>query len=297
MINPSELQERDEIYHLSLSQGTRDYLAGVVSGLGKVFAGHPFDTIKVRVQSGNYRNSWDALKTTVRMEGLLSLYQGMLPPLCMVCFVGGVLFYFNGRIRTLIQPDPTIPLTYSQMFLAGGGAGLVVGLVVTPPEVVKLHLQVINRKVEVKPPMHDLIRRIGPMNLFAGCTPTLIREVGTFGLFFPLNEYFKRRLGAYQNKDPSNLSIPSRILAAGTGGILCWLPCYPIDQIKSRMQLRGAHYYTGMVDCALDIYRTEGVRRGFFKGLSPCLTRAFPAYAAQFILYEQVAGWLNRYCL
>jgi solute carrier family 25 carnitine/acylcarnitine transporter 20/29 len=120
--------------------------------------------------------------------------------------------------------------------------------------------------------------------------------MGTFGLFFPLNEYFKRQIGAYQGRDPGSLGVPARILAAGTGGILCWLPCYPIDQIKSRIQLRGRGHYSGMASCAWDIYKTEGIRHGFFKGLAPCLTRAFPAYAAQFILFEQAVGYLNRHC-
>eukprot|EP00759_Apiculatamorpha_spiralis_P034655 PhF_6_TR35727/c0_g1_i1/m.51877/K15109/SLC25A20_29, CACT, CACL, CRC1; solute carrier family 25 (mitochondrial carnitine/acylcarnitine transporter), member 20/29 len=278
-----------------ISRGTRDYLAGVASGFGKVFAGHPFDTVKVRVQSGKFENSIEALVKTVRHEGPLALYQGMVPPLCMVCFVGGILFYCNGKIRSLIQPDPTVPLTYSQMFVAGGGAGLIVGIVVTPPEVVKLHLQIINKKKETKPPITALMKKIGFRNMFAGGQPTIIREIGTFGLFFPLNEFFKSKLGAMQNKRPSDLGIGSRIFAAGMGGILCWLPCYPIDQVKSRMQLRGVGYYPNMIACAKDIYQTEGLRHGFFKGLTPCLTRAFPAYAAQFILYEHVAHFLDPY--
>jgi len=287
-------QEGTTLVHLS--QGQRDYIAGLISGFGKVFAGHPFDTIKVRVQSGNFRNSVDAVVKTVKLEGPLTLYQGMLPPLCMVCFVGGILFYVNGRIRSWIQPNPTIPLTYRDMFLAGGGAGFIVGLVVTPPEVVKLNLQVINQKCEAKPPILELIKRIGFRNMFSGCTPTVIREIGTFGIFFPTNEFFKRRIAHYQDRSPSTLNIPSRVLAAGMGGIVCWLPCYPIDMVKSRMQLRGRGHYSGMLSCATDIYRTEGVRRGFFKGIGPCLIRAFPAYAAQFILFEQTVGYLNTYC-
>eukprot|EP00760_Papus_ankaliazontas_P014503 PhM_4_TR16089/c1_g2_i1/m.38548/K15109/SLC25A20_29, CACT, CACL, CRC1; solute carrier family 25 (mitochondrial carnitine/acylcarnitine transporter), member 20/29 len=282
--------------HLTLSKGTQNYLAGVVSGLGKAFTGHPFDTVKVRVQSGNYTNSIDAFVKTVRNEGPLALYNGITPSLTTVCFVGGILFYANGQIRRFIQPDPNAQLTYTQMFMSGSGAGFVVGACVTPLEVVKLRLQVINRCSEAKPPLPKLIRQIGWRNMYAGSAPTIIREMGTFGLFFPTNELLKRRLAERQGlSGPSDLTIPYRILAAGFGGILCWLPCYPIDQIKSKMQLEG---YRGnsMWRVARDIYRTEGLRHGFFKGITPCLTRAFPAYAAQFILFDHMAAFLDKNC-
>lgn len=49
-----------------------------------VLAGHPFDTVKVRVQTaphGKFKGPLDCLLTTVRREGALAVYKGVAPPL------------------------------------------------------------------------------------------------------------------------------------------------------------------------------------------------------------------------
>ena len=75
-------------------------LCGVAGGLGKVVTGHPFDTVKSRVQSGAFANSRQALSETFRKEGVAAFYQGVLPPCVSVGIVSGMLFYVNGRIRS-----------------------------------------------------------------------------------------------------------------------------------------------------------------------------------------------------
>ena len=62
----------------------KGFLAGIVSGITKLLVGHPFDTIKVRLQidgSGIYKGPWDCFAKTVRREGLFALYKGATPPL------------------------------------------------------------------------------------------------------------------------------------------------------------------------------------------------------------------------
>ncbi|KAL7410244.1 mitochondrial carrier domain-containing protein [Mrakia frigida] len=59
------------------------FAAGVCSGLTKLSVGHPFDTIKTRMQCaplGTYRGAVDCLLQTVRREGPLALYKGASPP-------------------------------------------------------------------------------------------------------------------------------------------------------------------------------------------------------------------------
>lgn len=60
------------------------FIAGILSGVTKLLIGHPFDTIKVRLQvSGDrFNNSvTNCVRTTVRKEGLRALYKGGSPPL------------------------------------------------------------------------------------------------------------------------------------------------------------------------------------------------------------------------
>ena len=60
---------------------------------------------------------------------------------------------------------------------------------------------------------------------------------------------------------------------------------YLVDVIKNRIQAApdtNPPRYSGMLDAAKAIYRTDGWR-AFFSGFTPCFMRAFPANAACFV--------------
>ena len=60
-------------------------VAGVASGITKLTVGHPFDTVKVRLQieglNGRFKGPFHCLWLTLRQEGLRGLYKGATPPL------------------------------------------------------------------------------------------------------------------------------------------------------------------------------------------------------------------------
>ena len=297
----------------TLPSVAKEYLAGAISGLGKVGAGHPFDTIKSRVQAGRFATPREALVRTVRDEGPLALYQGCSMPTVNVCFVGGIVFSTNSAIKAWLQPDPNIRLTYKEMFIAGCGAGVVTGFAANPIEIIKVHLQVTNRKAAVdgttaaaaaEKTIVPLIRRVGIRQLLGcGLDVTIIREIGTFGVFFPLNEYLKELMVVARDGNNKNLGSPlpvsMRVVAAWVAGVVCWFPCYPIDVVKTRIQHARATMepgskplYSGALHCAQVLYKQEG-GAVFWRGLSPCLLRAGPAYSAQYILYEFASARLK----
>ena len=57
------------------------FLPGALSGLVSVLLGHPFDTVKIRVQTRMYTNSTDCFKQTFYKEGIAGLYRGALAPI------------------------------------------------------------------------------------------------------------------------------------------------------------------------------------------------------------------------
>jgi len=62
----------------------REFIAGQSSGWGLIVAGHPFDTLKVRLQSeglhGRFKGPIHCLADTVRNEGVIGFYKGALGP-------------------------------------------------------------------------------------------------------------------------------------------------------------------------------------------------------------------------
>ena len=80
--------------------------------------------------------------------------------------------------------------------------------------------------------------------------------------------------------------------------MMTWASAYPLDVVMSRMQAQGAQtkfqdQRRGMVWHVRDMYRKEGAR-AFFKGMAPCILRAFPVNAVIFLVYEQTMNqsWL-----
>jgi solute carrier family 25 carnitine/acylcarnitine transporter 20/29 len=343
--------------------GLRDYTAGVISGVGKVFAGYPFDFVKGRVQTGMYPCSRTAVRQIMLLEGPRAFYQGASTPTIGVCAMGGVVFYVNGAVRRWLG-DSRGTQKIQHDFIAGCAGGFAVGLLVNPLEVLKLRMQVLQRTAAWgglasashleggNAPKNSALNSSrssssssknahltpnAPVGLLATARSlsgrqwaaawhlTLYREMCTFGLFFPVNEYLRGALLRRQRRSSTAadaadaghdepLSIPSRVLAAGLAGILGWLPCYPADVVKSRVQAgivgttadQSASSVAGgcgmagsekgvlrpsqvQVPCARsvarELYRAEGWR-GFARGLGPCLVRAFPAYGAQYMLFE-----------
>jgi solute carrier family 25 carnitine/acylcarnitine transporter 20/29 len=126
----------------------RGILSGTCSGITKLIVGHPFDTIKVRLQVDNtkrFGGPLDCLKQTINKEGLIrGLYKGYQPPLVGWTIIDSVLWGSLIQYRTILQSSNpnNSPLSLTQHAVAGMLAGWTSVIVVTPIEQVKARLQV-----------------------------------------------------------------------------------------------------------------------------------------------------------
>jgi len=309
-------------HHKSFLQqyGIDEFSCGCLGGIGKVLAGHPFDTVKGRMQYGGYgKTPFEVVKTTFQHEGMRGFYRGLVPPCVAVGFVSGTLFFVNGRVRKFIQPDyphNKEPLTYLQMLFAASCGGAAVGCVVTPFEVLKVNRQIASSSSasatsSSSTTISGIINNpngFGLRGLYCGFGATLIRESGTFGFFFPINEFLRAQVINWRNSSSNNSTITNnnttslpiylRVLCAGTSGMICWFPFYPIDQIKTRIQTQsfsGASSTRKMLSMteAFRQLMKEGGVRVMYRGLTPCLVRAFPAYSAQYTTFETALHWVR----
>lgn len=124
----------------------KDLCAGTLGGAGQLVVGHPFDTIKVKLQSQpaplpgqppKFAGAMDAVKQTLAAEGPRGLYKGMGAPLATVAAFNAVLFSVRGQMETLLRSEPGVPLTINQQVICGAGAGLAVSFMACPTELIK----------------------------------------------------------------------------------------------------------------------------------------------------------------
>jgi solute carrier family 25 (mitochondrial carnitine/acylcarnitine transporter), member 20/29 len=63
-------------------------------------------------------------------------------------------------------------------------------------------------------------------------------------------------------KSTKELGMPSLMLAGGLGGLAFWTFVYPMDVIKSKIQMQSLSplEYKGILDCGRKVVATEGVK-------------------------------------
>ncbi|XP_051117518.1 mitochondrial carnitine/acylcarnitine carrier-like protein [Andrographis paniculata] len=285
----------------------KDLASGTVGGAAQLVVGHPFDTIKVKLQSQpapspgqlpKYSGAIDAVKKTIAAEGTGGLYKGMGAPLATVAAFNAVLFTVRGQMETLLRSAPGAPLTVDQQFVAGAGAGVAVSFLACPTELIKCRLQAQSALASSGPgtlavkyggPM-DVARQVlqsegGARGLFKGLFPTMAREVPGNAAMFGVYEAVKQYIAG--GTDTSSLGRGSQILAGGVAGAAFWMLVYPTDVVKSVIQVDDYKNpkFSGSWDAFRKIVKSEGVK-GLYKGFGPAMARSVPANAACFLAYE-----------
>ncbi|KAG9290464.1 hypothetical protein G9A89_002439 [Geosiphon pyriformis] len=303
---------------IKISPYLQEMMAGTMGGVAQVAVGFPFDTIKVHLQTQpeppKYRNAMHAFKTIVREEGLRGLYKGATSPLMGIGFCNAVLFSTNGFFRRLIQGEDRMRiLSLTEIATAGALTGAIIAFFSCPQELLKVKMQTQNQKMLIgsskqilqKPPEYKgvidagikIYRKKGIIGMYRGFTITVLRDTPSFAAYFFVYEGTKRILGSQNNDGVTRqLSNGELLFAGGAAGAACWIPCYPQDVIKSRMQSNLK--FNSTLDCIRDLinqakYSGKTTIRTFFKGFGPTMARAAPANAATFFAYETAKRFME----
>ena len=266
-----------------------------------VLAGHPLDTIKVRLQtSTQYSGLVDCVKKTVRAEGPLGLYKGVLAPMYGVGFMYAICFWGYGvgknAVRREGQSDRDLSL--GQLWNAGMISGVFTTAVMVPMEQVKIRLQTDGQNGQEKryrgtgDAAKALYREGGLRSLYRGTSLTLLRDCPGSGAYFAGYEWFKRQ-GIPEGGTPNDVSKSWILLSGGMAGICNWLVALPPDTVKSRYQA-NPELYTSSLDCFNKLIAKEGPQ-GLFKGFAPIMLRAIPANAACFFGMELAMSFLRKF--
>ncbi|GFG32479.1 hypothetical protein Cfor_11918 [Coptotermes formosanus] len=177
------------------------FLSGGFGGVCTVVAGHPLDTIKVRLQTmpkpapGEapvYTGTWDCAKKTIKREGFLGLYKGMGAPIAGVAPIFAISFMGFGVGKRLQMKSPDDELTLTQLFLAGAFSGIFTTSIMAPGERIKCLLQI--QQGGTVPPKYagpvDAIKQLykegGIRSIYKGTFATMLRAIYENRLFTEL---------------------------------------------------------------------------------------------------------------
>ncbi|XP_047449412.1 solute carrier family 25 member 15a [Mugil cephalus] len=284
-------------------QAVIDFSAGAVGGTACVLSGQPFDTAKVKMQTfpTMYRGFVHCFVSTFRQVGFRGLYQGTVPALIANISENAVLFLGYGlcqdAVRFLIRKDKGAELSDFQKASAGGLASIFSAMALCPTELVKCRLQAMHememsgkvakgQKSTVWSVVKTVLRTNGPLGFYQGLSTTIVREIPGYFCFFGAYELCRSEFAQHMGTDKEGIGILPLMFSGGFGGACLWLVIYPIDCVKSRIQVYSlAGRQEGFVKSFRAIVRNEGFA-ALYSGLTPTLIRTFPANGALFLAYE-----------
>ncbi|KAM3538454.1 hypothetical protein ARSEF1564_008634 [Beauveria bassiana] len=301
------------------SHDYKGFVAGIGSGIAKLTVGHPFDTVKVRLQSSDrFKGPLECVLQTIRLEGVRGLYKGATPPLVGWMFMDSVMLGSLSVYRRLVAqhvfhvdvwaPGTLLPSSSSSSSgssrtalpsvghgLAGILAGGTVSFIAAPVEHVKARLQIqyaANKAARLYSGPLDCVARIyrhhGVRGVYHGLGATLLFR-GFFFFWWGSYDLLSRWM-----RQHTSLGKPAvNFWAGGLSAQVFWLTCYPADLVKQRIMTDplggglgdGRRKYATWRDAAVDVYREAGWR-GYWRGFLPCFLRAFPANAMALVVFE-----------
>ncbi|KAG2456834.1 ORNT1 protein, partial [Polypterus senegalus] len=200
-----------------------------------------------------YKSFVDCFVRTYRQVGFQGLYHGTIPALVANIAENSVLFMSYGFCQQVVRR------------LTG-----------------KDHDTVLSTVWSV---VKGVLQSQGPLGMYQGFSSTLVREVPGYFFFFGGYE-FSRTLFTQGGKSKEELGVFPLVVSGGFGGACLWLAVYPIDCVKSRIQvLSMAGKQSGFLKTFYSIVKNEGFT-ALYSGLTPTLIRTFPANGALFLAYE-----------
>lgn len=223
-------------------------------------------------------------------------------PLVAVSFWG----YDLGKqiVRGVSEVPAEGGLTIAQISTAGFLSAIPMTAITAPFERIKVILQVQGQKQLApgeKPKYsgaldvaRQLYREGGMRSVFRGSTATLARDGPGSAAYFAAYEYIKRALTPLDpatGKPSGQISLGAITCAGAAAGVAMWIPVFPIDTVKSRLQTAEGNVSIGGV--VRELYGKGGYK-AFFPGFGPALARAVPANAATFLGVELAHQAMNK---
>ena len=276
---------------------------------GKIIE-YPFDTVKVRLQSQlehvplRYKGPVDCFRQSIHIDGLRGLYRGISAPMAGAAIETSCLFFSYRIIQDalrVVTRRPTETLPFSALLLCGAASGSVTSLLLTPIELVKCKLQVLETPGYRTGPLalvSSVFRQNGILGFWRGQLGTLIRETGGSAAWFGSYEAVTALFRKHSTPTAENLVLPEttplpvyqQMIAGATAGVSYNFVFYPADTIKSRMQTedlshsamngRQSFWHVGKV-----LWQQQGLK-GMYRGCGITVARSAPSSAFIFTIYE-----------
>lgn len=134
-----------------------------------------------------------------------------------------------------------------------------------PLDRVKIFLQIQSAKVSIGDSFRYMLKEGGVSSFWRGNGINVIKIAPESAIKFAAYEQVKRLIRRNKNRP---MSIYERFAAGACAGGISQTAIYPLEVLKTRLALRKTGQYKSILDAALKIHATEGVK-SFYRGYIP----------------------------
>ena len=304
------------------SAATASLIAGSIAGAIGVGVAFPLDTLKTKSQvlgqqmktpDGNGKEigqlgMFDIISLVWEQEGISGFFGGVKGMMIGQAFIKAMAFSANAfALEFLIQAHERYSqYTFLSHFTAGSFytlvvaacfAGFVTSFIVAPVERVKVMLQasgnaLYQNELEC---ISAVLKSEGWSGLLGrGLTPTILREVPSYAIYFVVYGIL------IQTPFAKTLGVAAPLVFGAMSGCASWIPVYPIDVVKTLMQnTEGGsnkeeaedkgqvRSNASAIEISKQLYEEGGIG-AFFDGLTPKMLRAAVNHAVTFWIYDLI---------
>lgn len=286
-------------------------LGGIFYGLLSPVVGHPFDTVKSKMQAeAAYKNSsfFQTVSGTFRSEGIRGFYRGFIPPLLgSMAYRGAGFSAYSAAfsacsdVSFLSEPIPFTGGLRPCVLVGAFASSIARATIESPLDFIKLRMQIGKNVMQDvsnssdQPTLRSASTKGGssvlinsPMNsirhLYHGYTTTLYRTMGLLGAFFVFLDYSVRYI-----PDVVNTPVVGPFFKGGICATAAWGVAFPWETAKSTIQAdttgkyKNSRWVTWNV--MRQLYHDGGIKR-LYRGFGPGAGRSFVANGVSMIVYS-----------
>ncbi len=257
-------------------------LCGTTFGVTSVLVGHPFDTVKTRMQVLNYNSMGKTIKHIMKDSGVRGLYSGMLPML-----LGSAVFrsaQFSAYSFGFAKSQELNPMFGEAIPNTGGFrpavfvgcllAGTARALIECPLEVVKIQRQITLSSSKF------ILR-----DAYKGFVPMWLRSTGLISCAFIGFDYSVRYFPKIMGTPITGDFLKGSVIAT-----LAWVLIWPSEVVKNHAQaglnnLKDGSNNSAFVNTAKRIYQSQGFK-AFYRGMMPGMMRSIFANGFSMVAYQ-----------
>mmetsp|Transcript_1667 Transcript_1667/g.2642 ORF Transcript_1667/g.2642 Transcript_1667/m.2642 type:complete len:297 (-) Transcript_1667:220-1110(-) len=252
---------------------------------------HPIDLAKVRLQlfatlnpEGTKKpNAIGMIAKMVKEEGVTSVYAGLSAALMRQAIYGTARIGLHRTISDhLTAANDGKPLSFLTKAASGMASGSIAVCIGTPFDVALVRMQADSMKpvesrrnyTHVFNALTRIAKEEGAARLYSGLLPNILRGMAmNVGMMSCYDQAKEVVAGILNDPDPSKPQMSTRIGSSMIAGFTAAWFSLPFDLMKSRLQ--DGTKYKGIIDCASQILRKEGLL-AFWTGFGAYYGRCAP---------------------